>query len=342
MNVFSRFQVLSGLICALVLAGVSCSLEETIQVLGTSSQTPVFLGAKAVSALGLEFQFSLPVRVLSFAAEPPMPVEAIEDGETVQVKLAGSIPGGELYTVDLLVEDEQGNTLNILVPLRSRNERMPRLIINELRTEYSSPRSEFVEFKTLEAGNLGGLRLIIVGNYKNPLVFEFPPVETAADEYLVLHLRTLSTDTGAVNETGDDLGLSGGTDTKPGARDFWIPGTDKLLHKTDVLYLLDQDDKVVDGVMLSEIPDPWWTKDYFVEAADLLYGEGAWSSTIGELPGPVDAVITTSVKTAATRSVSRDETVPDSNTQDDWYVTATSSSKPGATPGAPNNPIREP
>jgi hypothetical protein len=315
--------------------GISCSLEESMQVLGTRSQTPVFLNCKAVSAREIQFRFSGPVRVLSFAADPPLPVGTIEAGETVQVSLSGDIPGGELFTADILVEDERGNTLNVLVPFRSRNETMPRLVINELRTEYSgtgaSPKSEFVEFIALEGGNLGGLRLFIAGNTKKPMTFEFPPAETSAGEYIVLHLRILSGDTGAVNETGDNLGLSGGYDAKPGARDFWIAGSEKLLHSTDAVYLLDQDDQVIDAVMLSLTPDPWWAKDHFVQAADMLYQQGAWVAAGGEIPSPTDAVSAAGV--TATRTICRD-TEADSNTLDNWYTTVTS----GATPGTANNP----
>jgi hypothetical protein len=325
---------------ALIGLCVSCSIEETAHILGTRSQTPVFLSRKAVSTQEIEFRFSQPVQVRSFAADPPLSVERIEGGETVRVHLSGPIPGGEAYTVDLLVADEGGNTLNVLIPFRSRNDQMPQLIINELRTEYSGstspPRSEFVELKTQGTGNLGGLRLFITGNYKKPLVFEFPSADVATGEYIVLHLRTLGSDAGVANETGDNLGLSGGADAKPSARDFWIPGTDKLLHKTDVVYLLDQDDRVIDAVMLSENPDSWWAKDYFVEAADMLYQQDAWVSADGEIPSPVDAALTTNIKTSVTRSVSRDETNPDSDTQADWYITVTS----GATPGVANNPNR--
>jgi hypothetical protein len=309
-------------------------VEEAVEFMGNPLQAPVFLGCKAESPRTIQFQFSRPVEVLSFNADPPLPVESIDGGELVRVNLSGGLPGGEPYTADILVKDERGNTLNVLIPFRSRNERMPRLLINELRTEYSSsqPRIEFVELKVTEAGNLGALRLFIAGNPKKPLVFEFPPAEAARGDYIVVHLRTL--EQGAENETGDNLGLSGGYDANPGARDFWIPGAEKLLRKTDAVYLLDQDDKIIDAVMMSETGDPWWTKDHFVQAADLFYQQGAWVSGEGEISGPASAVITGSA--TATRSICRDETVPDSNSAADWYVTVTS----GATPGAENNKRR--
>ncbi|MDR1277414.1 MAG: hypothetical protein LBK02_01540, partial [Treponema sp.] len=204
----------------------------------------------------------------------------------------------------------------------------------ELRTEYSKPKAEFVEFKTRQAGNLGALRLFIAGNYKQPLVYEFSPVEVGAGEYILIHLRTI--EEGAKDETGSDLSASGGVDAVPGARDFWIPGSEKLLHKTDALYFLDQDDRVIDAVMLGENPDPWWDKEYLAAAADFLYQQGAWSSPEGKIPGPAEAVITYNIKTAMTRSISRDESTEDTNGAADWYITATG----GASPGQPNKPGR--
>ncbi|MDR1971058.1 MAG: lamin tail domain-containing protein [Treponema sp.] len=319
---------------AVLCLSVSCSVEEAVEILGGRSQTPVFLGYKASGGQTLQFRFSQAVEVLAFTTEPALPVESIEGGEVVRVNLSARVPGGEPYAADILVKDEGGNTLNVLVPFRSRNERLPKLLINELRTEYSRPKAEFVELKALEAGNLGALRLFISGNTKAPLVFEFPPAEVAAGDYIVVHLRTLEED--AVNEHTGDPALSGGTDAAKTAWDFWVPGTEKLLHKTDTVYLMDQDDRIVDAVMMSENPDPWWTKDHFVQAADLLYQAGAWNSADGEIPSPIDAVITASIKTAMTRSISRDETVEDRNTAADWYISATSA----ATPGAKNNPNR--
>jgi hypothetical protein len=315
----------------------SCSTGEAAgQILGlSSSETPVLLGHKAVSAGEIAFMFSLPVKVLSLNLSPELEVASVEEGSEVRIHLAEIREGGERLTVDLLVEDDRGNTLNVLVPLRTRNDRIPPLLITELRTEYSKPQAEFVEFKTLGAGNLGALRLFIAGNYKNPLVYEFSPVEVGAEEYILLHLRTVGEGT-MVDETGADLNLSGGTDAAAGARDFWAPGTEKLLHKTDAVYFLDQDDRVIDAVMLSETSDPWWNKDYLAEAADFLFQQGAWSSPEGTIPGPAAAVITYNIKTAMTRSVSRDESAGDNNGAADWYITATG----GISPGKPNKPDR--
>jgi hypothetical protein len=304
------------------------------QILGSSSEAPVLLDYRALSSREIRFVFSLPVRVLALNISPELEASSREDGAQVSVLLAEARDGGERLTVDILVEDERGNTLNALVPLRTRNDRIPSLLITELRTEYSKPKGEFVEFKTQSAGNLGALRLFIAGNYKKPLVYEFSPVEVGKGEYILIHLRSI--EAGIADETGSDLNLSGGTDAVAGARDFWAPGTEKVLHKTDAVYFLDQDDRVIDAVMLSENPDPWWNKEYLVEAADFLFRQGAWTSPEGKIPGPADALISANIKTAMTRSISRDESVEDHNGAADWYVTATG----GISPGKPNKPAR--
>ncbi|MDR1318481.1 MAG: hypothetical protein LBJ90_02565 [Treponema sp.] len=334
-HLFFLFLGSIALLCSPCSCSTSTETEDVVgRILGDSSEAPVFLTCKAVTGTEIDFQFSRPVRVISLYFDPAVEIESLEDGSVVRVVFSGGpAPGGKI-TADLLVEDEKGNTMNVLVPLRTRNVRMPGLRINELRTEYSKPKAEFIEFKTLEEGNLAALRLFIAGNSKNPMVYEFPSLEVAADEYILLHLRSMEET--SRDETGDNLDESGGTDAVAGVRDLWRPGTEKVLHKTDVVYLLDQDDKVIDAVALAENSDPQWNKEYLAGAAEFLYSQRAWESEEKELPGPNAAVNTFNIKTAMTRSVSRDETAADSNTLADWYITATG----GISPGKPNKPER--
>lgn len=318
----------------------TCSTERALQkILGSSAETPVFLGVKPLSSREIRFEFSKPVTVSFLNFDPPLEILSISDGSdgtsgdgaAALVSLKEAMRGGERIVADMLVEDEMGNTLGVLIPFRSRNERLPDLIITELRTEYANPKAEFLEIKTLSPGNLGAIRLFIAGTGMAEPLFEFPPTEVAAGEYLVLHLRTL--DPASVNETGGDLGLSAGVETFPDVRDFWVPEVRKRLRKTDVILLLDQDDKVLDGVLLSENPGDTWAKEDLSRGADMLAAQKAWLSAEGEGPdlSPWDAVRTKG--TTATRTICRDETVPDTNTAADWYVTATSQ----ASPGKPNS-----
>jgi hypothetical protein len=333
------YWILAG-ISAILFPACSCSTgEAAAQIVGLSSELPVFLGCRAVSERDIEFLFSLPVQVVSLEFSPALEAESLEGGSTVKVRLVQGPGPGEPVSVELVAQDAASNTITVLVPFRGRNTRLPGLLITELRTEYSNPagtanpRSEFIEIKALSAGNLGAVRVYIAGNTKKPLVYEFAPVELKAGEYVVLHLRSIGGEA-CRDEYGSDLDLSGGAEALGGVRDFWIPGSAKLLHKTDAVYLLDQDGAALDAVMLAEETEDWWSKEHFEEAANMLCGHEAWSAPGGAVCGPAEAVNTAAIKTSATKSVSRDEARGDSNTAADWYITA----QGGASPGKPNKP----
>jgi len=309
---------------------------EKIESVGGISEkippAPVFLYCKTVSEKEIVFGFSQPVLLISLDLKPDLEYEKIEEGSEIKIKLVENPEPGLSVNADLLAKDKHGNTVNKQLSFRTRNNRVPKMQINELRTEYSndSQRAEFIEFKMLSDGNLYAIRVFVAGNYKNPLLYEFASVEVKAEDYVVLHLRNL----GALgkDEYGESLDESGGKDSSPTARDFWISGSNKLLHKTDAVYVMDQDDNVLDAVMIAEKPDPLWGKDYFSNAAEFLFSKGAWKSPAEKVCSPADAVDSSGIKTATTKSISRNEGAKNTHTKADWYVTAAS----GVTPGLPN------
>ncbi|QQO09557.1 hypothetical protein [Breznakiella homolactica] len=328
----SVLRFFSSIIAALLLfSACACSPEKSIQkILGGSTDSPVFLGCRSVSRDEVEFRFSCSVTVASLRFDPPLETVSVGSGEQVIVRISETLPEGSRVTADVLVEDEHGNTLQVLVPFRTRNDRIPEFLINELRTEYSKPRVEFIEIKTAAAGNMGAVRVYTASQGFETPVYEFPPVEVAADEYIVLHLRTL--DPESADETGTDLALSPGNEASPNARDFWTPGAVKRLRKTDAVFFLDQDDRIIDAVLLSETADAWWAKEEMVSAAQMFADHGAWiplDNPESTLVSPRDAVITQGA--TATRTVCRDETLPDRNNAADWYICATSQATPGGT-----------
>ena len=336
-------KIFLALLGACVILG-SCGTGDAAasaasQILGGSTQALLFINCKAVSHDEIEFEFSGAVMIKSLNFEPALAVSSIQDGSTVKVKLEESPPAGALFTADLLAEDEKGNSINVVVPFHSRNDRMPKLVINEICTENgtsANKKTEFIELKMKSAGNLGAMRVVILGNTNATklTVYEFMPCEVKNGDYVVIHLRTL--EESSINEYNGNIEESGSKNSSSSAWDFYVLGNTKWLHKTTVIYVLDQDDNVLDAVMLSENPDSWWGKDYFAEAAGFLFEKDAWKSPEGEICSPADSVI--SVNTTNTRTISRDESAEaaDTNTAADWYITDTSC----ATPGKPNNPKR--
>jgi hypothetical protein len=307
-------------------------IENTENISKEIPPVPIFLYCKMVSENKIIFGFSQPVTMVSLDFGIELNFEKSEKGKTIAVSLAENLEDGKVLIADFLAEDAYGNSVKKQVPFSTTASLAPALQINELRTEYSKPKAEFIELKMLSDGNLSALRVFVAGNNKNPLVYEFSPVEVKAGEYAVLHLRKL--DDACKDEYGVRLDESGGTDSSPTARDFWIPGSSKLLHKTDAVYVLDQNDWVLDAVVISEKPDSLWGKDYFAKAAEFLFNENAWKSPAGEVCSPADAVDTSVYKTAATLSISRKEAAENTHTAADWYVTKAG----GATPGLPNKP----
>lgn len=316
----------------------ACSTEAALQqILGSSVQSPVFYGSAAGTDGGISFSFSTPVTLGSAYFDPPLELESCiasaegENGGKLTFYFSSDLPGGSKVTADILAEDRQGNTLNVLVPFRTRNTQVPRLIINEIRTENSNmstdkPRTEFVELLMLSGGNLGALRLFAAGNksgkgLESPIM-EFPPVMVAAGEYVIVHCRTLPSQPDCLDETGSNLGASGGYEATP-ARDFWIPGSAARIHNTDVIFVMDQDDTVIDGVVLCEKEDAW--KNDIVPAARLLVEQGMWNG--GD---PAQAVST--VNATPTRTVNRSQSAARSAAG--WYVKASGSGN--ESPGAPN------
>jgi len=337
-----RFSCRFFLPALLVFCAASCSSDGNIQqLLGASTEAPVFLDCKPVSSTEIIFTFSKPVRVASLNFDSGLEIQSIDEGREVKVNFAQPLDEGRRITADILVEDSGRNSLNVIVPFRARNDRMPALVFNELRTDYSNtnsrPRVEFVEFYAPEAGNLGAMRLFIAAHSLSKPIYEFPPAEVKAGEYIVLHLRTIGA--GSVDETGANLALSSGNDAQDTARDFWLPGNSKRLHRTSALWLMDQNDRIIDAVLLCENPADWG-KNNSAAAAEFLARNGAWLSADGEgsgrIPGPADAIATRG--TTGTRTVCRDESTPPAARADNWYITATSN----ATPGRENSTRRHP
>jgi len=294
---------------------------------------PEFVDFNLYSKKELRFNFSTAVNNTLCTFTPHREIERIHDGKTVKIFLKEDIELETEFVIDLNVKDDWDNSLSVEVPLFV-NDWIPKMVINELRTEYSSSasRAEYIEFKVLSAGNLDGLQIFIMWDAKKPYIFDLPAVDVKPGEYVVLHLRTLKSD--CVNELGEDLTESAGTDSSPTARDLWVFDTKKLLHKTDIVYLQDANGRILDAVVLNESPDETWNKNHahFPEIIEYLYNKGAWKSADGNLPGPFDAVDTSTINSSATKSISRYEDKENTHTAKDWYVT----DKGGASPGMPN------
>jgi hypothetical protein len=93
---------------------------------------------------------------------------------------------------------------------------------------------------------------------------------------------------------------------------------------------MDQDDRILEGVLFCESEAEWDKKEFMRTAAALLAGQEAWAGT-----GFTDVMV--SKGTSVTRSICRKEQLADNNHRDDWYICAGGKAN-SATPGTANNP----
>lgn len=312
-----------GGLVAVVLSG--CAPEAVLQgTLSVDTAPPGFVSVGCPDPDRLDLVFSEAVTLSALRFSPSVEVSSVADGAMkVSVTFSSPLREGAPYVVDLVAEDAEGNSLSVLAPFRGRNDRPPRVVINEIRTEYSKPKVEFLEFLILRGGQLGGLSVVSSALGPSTPLYVFPPVLVEEGDLIVLHLRTV--EAGVVDEV-ENPAASGGIEASPQAWDFWIPGSTKRLRKTDGVAILDGDGYPLDAVLFSESPEGTWKKEELRVFSTFLAEGGAWEGASSEL-NPGDGV--PSQDLAPTRTLCRRSGAEDTDGPRDWYVTATGKATPG-------------
>ncbi len=130
---------------------------------------------------------------------------------------------GAAYRLAGEVEDLRGNRCRFVLEFTGFNSRPPALALSEVRPQKNSstktPHRDYIELAALSGGNLGGVELSWLSSTKI-LSYRFPAAELSSGDIVLLHLAPEARPE-ELDETGADLGLSGGIDAGPGYRDFW-------------------------------------------------------------------------------------------------------------------------
>jgi hypothetical protein len=333
---YMREQMIILVCLPFVILIEGCGMDKSvISVLEWDFSSPVLEQFSVESTSELTLLFSQPVSVVSAGIYPAAdalqkegsaihPQIVSGSGEEMILAVDTPLTRGEKYQVKGMVEDERGNSLTFLLPFTGYNDRIPRLILSEIRTEYGNPRVEFIELYTLTAGNLAGVRILSAGDGAER-IYEFPPAEVDAGEFILLHMRKIGDD--CIDEI-EDLTLSGGIEAFPYARDFWMDNSKASLPKTDVILVEERaGGKLLDALLLAEEKHNDWPKAVFETAAQRAFNEGVWKdgSSVS------DAVL--SDNTTATRTFSRQGYLSGIGIpagKDDWIVVHTSKATPGA------------
>ena len=303
----------------IIFSGISCTLTpEGISILSGNYESPKFLELKVNSKNSLQLLFSTSINLENLRIYPldenqEVKVESKNLGEGLwQIDASSDFDCRKKYLIEGYVLDQRGNSLYFKDSFIGFNGRVPKVVINEIRTEYSKPKVEFIELKVLSEGNLGGMELVVASDGEEKS-YVFPAIEVKPDELVVLHFRKI--EDGCIDEIENDKELSTATESSSSV-DLWIENTSARIAKSDVILLKNKrQGEVVDSVLYMESSASSWKTPFLSECAELALASESW---IG------NPVISDGV--TATRTLSRVNFNKDASA---WIVTATSKASPG-------------
>lgn len=316
------------LIILFLVTGISCAITpEGITIITGDYESPKYIELKVQSANSINLNFSKAIKLEKIIIKDNSTKESIinnienPNSDIINVTFENKLACDKQYIIEGYIKDVAGNTLYFTDLFSGYNDRIPKVRLNEIRTEYSNPKCEFIELLICSDGNLGGMEIISAYDGLDK-TYIFPSVEVRNGEYVVLHCRKL--DENSVDEIGDDCLLSVGSETGD-YRDLWIDNNSARLGKSDVILLKDKKDgNILDAVLYSQTDNTEWKTDILVECATQAFESNNWEE--GSLAE--NAVCSDGITT--TRSLSR---VNDGHNKNSWIVTATSN----ATIGKPNS-----
>jgi len=204
----------------------ACAPSRSESLIGGDIRPPMLIEARQESAQKLVFAFDEPVRFDSrnVQVQPQgISVEAEASDSEVKMQLEPAPRPGDPIVISGAFEDACGNSTRIQVQFTAFNDHPARLTLTEVQPGKNSskkaPHRDYIEFLVLESGNLGGMTVQWASTTKL-MSYAFPACEVRRGEVLVLHLAPEGIPE-EKDETGTDLGLSGGIDASAAGRDFW-------------------------------------------------------------------------------------------------------------------------
>lgn len=264
-----------------------------------------------------------------FTEEIPCSAAPDESGTVHTIRLANATQNGVTYAIRGTVASADNSTLMFGSFFSGFNDNVPRMVLSEVQTEYSSSnkKCEYIELYIQSDGNLGGVCLYSASDGDDS-TYEFPPIEVKAGEFVVVHFRKIEEN--CIDETGTDLSLSAGQNTSPAARDLWVDNQKARLAKTNVILLEERKNgTVLDALLLGESKKTDWPKAEYEYAAARAAACGAWLGGSGF----ESALISDRLTTTRTASRQGDLQTAQAGGKENWLVTATGT----ASPGKPNS-----
>ncbi len=341
-SVFCTLLIVFGVIGAITVPSSCRITEDGITILEGDLSSPKILSFKMADSKNLLLVCSEKIKVENVNARGQdgsfffdnVSCEYLDDDTCVKFTLSESTLAGKDYIIDGCIKDLSGNSLSFSLPFVGFNCNPCSLVLSEIRTKHSASsgvikKAEFIELYVLKEGNTVGYE-IISGSDGEEKKYIFPAIDVKKGEYIVVHYRTVG-EGECINETGENLELSTGTDSSSG-RDLWINNTEGRISDNDVIALRDAcRNKLVDGVLFSSSSKTDWYYSGQKYLAKELVESGLW---IGD-SSILNSVCSDGI--SLTRTISRlnlSELIENGfspSCKMDWSLVS------GATPGAENS-----
>ena len=330
--------------------GVVLSFTERVKLsnLEVRSNTPSAMGGLVFS----ETQLKVTEQVIDKKTMLPDSEDKDEQWQTIQIDFinADELEPGAAYILSGLAHDDEGNSLLFQVPFHGFNDNVAGLVLSEVRTEAADTKTEkakieFVELYVHTPGNLAGISLTSVNDENKFGEYVFPSTEVAAGEYIAVHFRTMEGHReGCIDETDSNLNASTAPDSCAEARDFWVPGTDARLGKSDIIILQQRSGgPVVDALLYAQSDISETALKKLVPAAQTVIDSGAWIGTEDISTWVSGDGLTTPNRTLSRQNIAEIDLAAETDlsipvaSNEHWFVTTTVKPKNGATPGLPNS-----
>ncbi len=306
---------------------------ETFGVTGADLTPPVLGPAGAVDSFTFSLSFNEPLG--AFHLENISPgigdPQVVFDGTEVMIESSSAqIPGTE-YSLDIRATDTAGNSQQLIVRCYGYNADIAGLLINEFTCQGSSTHPDVLELKVTESGNLAGMAVLegTDSNWDQRIIL--PECAVTPGDFILIHFKPQGIPE-EVDETGA-VDISGGLDSHPEARDFWVPEGCGLSGNNGVLTVYTNPcGALIDAVVYSNRTSTSDTtyrgfgSSSMLNKVDTVTEEGGWTGEEAILR-PEDAV--DPEDSTATRSICRTAVPTDTDSSADWHIVPTSTASFG-------------
>jgi hypothetical protein len=291
---------------------------------------PVFTGLSAESPTTVTFNFDEAVtpKPELFRLSDNLQLSSVTfAGSTVTVTTNASMLPGRRYNAEVHVTDNRANHSAIITSFYGYNDKVPDIVINEIRVNGSKSRPDAVELLVKSPGNTAGLTIYRGSSGFNESGLTLPPIKVAKGDYFVIHFRPEGLEQ-EIDEVSDKT-VSGGRESGDSHYDFWVKDGAGLSGTNGTVSLYtNPSGSLIDTIVYSNRN---WKEDErygsfgtsrAYNCITEIFEQGGWQSETPGLIKPEDCVSPDG--STSTRTICRSNG-EDTDSLRDWHIVPSSS-----------------